>query len=404
MVAIEFTSIPDTDADYNLQLELLASFKKQTGVEVKLTRMEWGDAWQKLINISTHGQGADISHVGSTWVSSLVSMNSLRPIPPHLITKIGSEESFVHSAWKSSTMEDDRQTWAIPLSVYTYAIAYRRDLLAKAGLDSATAFATPFSCEETICKLEEHNDVEHAWLMPYVPFPFNDFVHTAASWVWSSGGHLIDNRGKQVLFDSPATRAGLKAYFKLLRRVPNDQSGESLGTDDCMQMLMQGKAAAVLTDARAILLHLQEDTPEAKNIGTASLMSIPWSGGGNLVIWRHTYGYPDRLEAAFKLAEFLTRKSTMLAVGSRSQILPARVDALDELIPSEHPLRPVMIQLVSSARTYRTIPLWRRIENQFGQELGVIARALFENKEGDLEPLLVETMNSLTHRLNLTLG
>jgi hypothetical protein len=48
--------------------------------------------------------------------------------------------------------------------------------------------------------------------------------------------------------------------------------------------------------------------------------------------------------------------------------------------------------------------LWRRIENQFGQELGVIARALFENKEGDLDPLLVDTMNSLTHRLNLTLG
>jgi hypothetical protein len=171
-----------------------------------------------------------------------------------------------------------------------------------------------------------------------------------------------------------------------------------------MDMLMEGKAAAVLTDARAILFHLQEDTPEAKNIGTASLMSIPWSGGGNLVIWRHTYGYPDRLEAAFKLAEFLTRKSTMLEVGRRAHILPPRVDALDELIPVDHPLRPVMIQLVSSARTYRSIPLWRRIENQFGQELSVIAKALFENRDVDLDALLRETMGQLTHRLNLTLG
>lgn len=401
MVAIEFTVIPDADADYHLQLELLAGFKKQTGVEVKLTRMEWADAWQQLIDISTHGQGADISHVGSTWVSSLVSMNSLRPIPPHLITKIGGEETFVHSAWESARMEDDRQPWSIPLSVYTYAIAYRRDLLARAGLDGATAFATPFSLEETVRKLEECKFVEHAWLMPYIPFPYNDFVHTAASWVWSSGGHLIDNRGKQVLFDSPATLAGLKAYFRLLRRLPNV---DPLEAEACMQMLMQGKAAAVLTDARAILSYVQEDTPEAKNIGAASLMSIPWSGGGNLVIWRHTYGYPDRLEAALKLAEFLTRKSTMLEVGRRAQILPARIDALDELVPAEHPLRPVMIQLVSSARTYRAIPLWRRIENQFGQELGIIAKALFENKNADLDALLRETMGSLTHRLNLTLG
>ena len=169
-------------------------------------------------------------------------------------------------------------------------------------------------------------------------------------------------------------------------------------------MLMQGKAADVLTDARAILTSLHEDTQEARNIGAASLMSTPWSGGGNLVIWRHTYGFPDQLEAAFKLAEFLTRKSTMLEIGRRAQILPARVDALDELIPTEHPLRPVMIQLVTSARTYRSIPLWRRIENQFGQELSLVARKLFEDEDTDLDTLLKDTMGQLTHRLNLTLG
>jgi ABC-type glycerol-3-phosphate transport system substrate-binding protein len=401
MTVIEFTAIPDTDADYELQLELLAGFKKQTGIDVRLTRMEWSDAWGQLINISTRGEGADISHVGSTWVSSLVSMNALRAIPSHVITKIGSEESFVHSAWESAKMENDHNAWSIPLSAYTYAVAYRRDLLSQAGLDGATAFATPFAFEETVQKLEDLNCAEHAWLMPYVPFPFNDIVHTAASWVWSSGGHLLDNRGKQVLFDSPATLAGLKAYFKLLQRV---QNLESRGAVDCMELLMQGKAAAVLTDARSILTQLQEDTPEARNIGAASLMSIPWSGGGNLVIWRHTYGFPDRLEAAFKLAEFLTRKSTLLEVGRRAHIMPARVDALDELIPTDHALRPVMIQLVTSARTYRSIPLWRRIENQFGQELSTIAKALFEDNEADLDTLLRETMGRLTHRLNLTLG
>ena len=401
MVAIEFTAIPDSDEDNQLQLELLADFQKQTGIEVKFTRMDWSDAWQRLINISTHGQGADISHIGSTWVSSLVSMNSLRSIPAHIITKIGSPDSFVHSAWGSILMEEDRNAWGIPLSAYTYAIAYRRDLLEQAGLDGARAFATPFALEETVNKLEALNCAENAWLMPYVPFPYNDFVHTAASWVWSSGGHLLDNRGRQVLFDSPATLEGLKAYFKLLRR----QSGvANLGTDECMQRLLVGRAAAVLTDARAILANLQEDTPATKNIGAASLMSTPWSGGGNLVIWRHTYGFPDRLEAAFKLADFLTRKSTMLEVGRRSHILPARVDALDELIPAEHPLRPVMIQLVTSSRAYRTIPLWRRIENQFGQELSVIAKKIFEDPDADLDVLLSEIMGQLTYRLNLTLG
>lgn len=397
MTVIEYTVIPDSDDDYNLQLELLASFREQTGVEVKLTRLGWSNAWQELINISTQGQGADISHVGSSWVSSLVSMNSLRPIPPHVITKIGGEESFVHSAWESMVMDEHRHAWAIPLSAYTYAVAYRRDLLQKAGLDGATAFATPSAFEETIRRLEKLHGVEHAWLMPYIPFPYNDFVHTAASWIWSSGGQLIDNRGKQVLFDSPATLAGLKSYFELLRRQANV---EAIGADSCMRSLLQGKSAAVLADVRTILAHLQEITPD---IGVAGLLSIPWSGGGNLVIWRHTYGYPDRLEAAFKLAEFLTRKSTMLEVGRRAHILPARVDALDELIPPEHLLRPVMVQLISSSRTYRTIPLWRRIEHQFGQELSIVASTILEDPDADLDAVLTDTMKALTQRLNLTL-
>ncbi len=401
MTAIEFTAIPDRDIDYELQLELLANFTRQTGIEVKPTRLEWSNAWQQLIDVATHGQGADVSHIGSTWVSSLASMNSLRPVPPHVLTKIGGKEAFVHSAWGSVMMEEERDSWAIPLSTYTYAIAYRRDLLAKANLDGTTAFATPQAIEETVCKLEDLDCVPNPWVMPCLLFPFNDIVHTAASWVWSSGGQLIDNRGKQVLFDSPATLAGLKAFFKLLRRKPE---GTGFGTQTSMRRLMEGQAAAALTDARAVLIYLQEDTPETRNIGAASVMSIPWSGGNNLVIWRHTYGYPDRLEAAFKLAEFLTSKNTMLEVGRRAQTLPARVDALDELIPSKHPLRPVTTQLITSSRAYRAIPLWRRIENQFGQELSLVAKTILEDQNADLDTVLTDSMRSLTRRLNLTLG
>jgi hypothetical protein len=93
----------------------------------------------------------------------------------------------------------------------------------------------------------------------------------------------------------------------------------------------------------------------------------------------------------------------MLEVGRRAQTLPARVDALDELIPPGHSLRPVMTQLVSSSRAYRTIPLWRRVENQFGQELSRVAKVAIEEKTADLDAVLTETMRALTKRLNMTL-
>jgi len=401
MTTIEFSIIPDTDADYQTFVRLMSEFKAETGVEVNLKRMSWDTAWQQLISIATQGHDTDISHVGSTWVSSLIAMNAVRPIPTSLIAKIGGEQAFVHSTWASVTSEEDRNVYGIPLSAYVYIIAYRKDLLAKAGLNGGNAFATPQSVEESVQKLEALNAVENTWLMPYMPHPFIGLMHPVASWVWSSGGHFLDNRGKQVLFNSPAALSGLKACLRLMRRMPN---AKYFNADDCMNALLTGHAAAVVSDTRALNTAIRDQSPNIENIGAASLMSIPWSGGSSVVVWRHTHGYPDRLAASYKLAEFLVRKQTMLDRAKSSFTLPSRTDALDELFTSNHPLRPVMLQLISTGRSYRPITLWHRIEYQFGLELGLMAKELMENPNADLDATVTRVIDSLAERLNLTLG
>lgn len=401
MTTIEFSLIPDAESDYQAIAELMSTFKRETGVDVQIKRMEWGNAWSQLISIATQGHGADISHVGSTWVSSLMTMNALRPIPTHLVNKIGGEQAFVHSTWTSVVAEEDRHAYGIPLSAYVYIVAYRKDLLEKTGLNGASAFATPYALEETVRRLEALHEAENTWLMPIVPSPFNDLVHMAASWIWSSGGHIMDNRGKQVLFNSPAALAGLKSFLNLMRRVPNR---DYFGADECMNALSQGKAAAVITDARAFNTAIRNKAPNIDKIGAASLMSIPWSGGGSVVIWRHTHGYPDKLEAAYKLVEFLARKHTMMELANSSYTLPSRTDALDELFPPDHILRPVMLQLISTGRAYQPIALWHRIEHQFGVELGTVTKQIMNDPSLDSDEAVTKAMNSLAERLNLTLG
>jgi len=401
MTTIEFSLIPDAETDYQTIEHLMADFKQETGVDVQLKRMEWENAWPQLIGIATQGQGVDVSHVGSTWVSSLMNMNALRPIPANLVDRIGGERAFVHSTWSSVVSEEDRHAYGIPLSSYVYIVAYRKDLLRKAGLNPITAFATPSVLEDSVRRLEGLNAVKNTWLMPIVPHPYNDFVHMAASWIWSSGGHIMDNTGKQVLFNSPAALAGLRSFIGLIGCVPDT---DFLGSDECMNAVLQGSSAAVVTDARAFNAVIQSQSPNLENIGAASLMSIPWSGGGSLVIWRHTYGYPDRLEAAYKLIEFMVRKQTMMSLANNCYTLPSRTDALDELFPPDHALRPVMLQLISTGRSYRPIALWHRIEYQLGAELGNVIKMLKQDPGLDLDSTLEEAMNSLAYRLNLTLG
>lgn len=401
MTTIEFSLIPDSDADFENLFRIVSDFEQATSIEVKLNRMEWENAWQHLIGIATQGHGADVSHVGSRWVSSLMVMNALRPIPNHLVDRIGGERAFVHSTWTGMVSEEDRHVYGIPLGTYVYVIAYRKDLLQQAGLHERSAFATPAALEETIRRLAALNAVKNAFLIPVVPFPFNDLVHMGALWIWASGGHILDNRGKQVLLDSPAALAGLKSFLSLLRNVPN--TGD-LGQDQCMEALLAGKAAAGITNSRALLTAIQNKTPNIGNVGAASLMSIPWTGGGSVVVWRHTHGYPDRLEASYKLVEYLSRKQTMLELAETSQTLPSRTDALNTLFPPEHPMRAVMLQLVSTGRSYRPVSLWHRIEHQFGMELGAVANELMQNPKADLDETVTRAMTSVADRLNLTLG
>jgi ABC-type glycerol-3-phosphate transport system substrate-binding protein len=237
--------------------------------------------------------------------------------------------------------------------------------------------------------------------MPITPHPYSDLVHMAASWIWSSGGHLMDNRGKQVVFNSPAALAGLRGFLEMVRRIPRT---DYFGADQCMEAVVNGKAAAAITDARAFIAASENDPHLTEKIGTASLMSIPWSGGSSVVIWRHTQGYPDKFEACAKLIEFMARKSTMLELADESRILPSRTDALDELFPPDHALRPVMLQLISTGRSYRPIALWHRIEYQIGIELGALVKQIMREPNLDLDSVLAQTMNSLAGRLNLTLG
>jgi len=150
------------------------------------------NAWPQLIAIATQGQGADISHVGSTWVSSLMTIELRTPRPTHLISKIGGEQAFVHSTWTNVTSEEDRNVYGIPLSAYVYIVAYRKDLLAKAGLNSGTAFATPHALEESVKKLEASKLSEtsgscrscpiHSMILSISPHPGSG-VRVVTSWI-----------------------------------------------------------------------------------------------------------------------------------------------------------------------------------------------------------------------------
>ncbi len=404
MVEIELSTIPDAEIDLQVMRSLLDDFSSQTGVQVRLDTMTWGTAWTDFITIASHGKGPDLSHLGGTWVSSLAIMNALRPFSPAELAAMGGEGAFLTPTWQSGRLYGDDRIWAVPWTGYTFVVCYRKDLLGQLGINGETAFGAIESLSQTVRKLEQSH-LEIPWLMPSAPAPYSDLVHMAASWIWEAGGDYlhIDENGEEIVLNSPAAFSGLKAWLELYRLIPKAYS--SLNQFDSSNLFARGRAAAVVADNRFATSVLMDNVDETvkKNLGVAPLTGVPWYGGGSLVIWRHTQGFPERERAAVELVRFLTGKTSELRWAKEVHSLPARVEVLHELYPTGNPLNLAFTRASESGRAYPAVPLWRRLEYQIAQGLHQCLQQARDEPSRDIEAILHDQLDPLAERLNLTL-
>ncbi len=402
MIEIEFSMIPDSDRDSEIINRMLEDFRVRNQINVRVHNMSWGEAWPVLLTTASHGKGPDVSHIGSTWVSSLMIMNALRPFTAMEVAATGGSQAFVAPAWHSGIVEGDTRIWSVPWTSYIYVICYRRDLLQKAGIDESAAFGKLDSLLETLKGLQTL-DVEYPWLMPYIPSPFNDLLHTAASWIWDAGGDFLSHDAKRTIFNQPLSRAGLKGFIELHRAVP--ASTVSFENQQCIDMFLQKRAAAILIDVRdAHDLLASSDEEMTENMGVTVLSSVPWFGSSNLVIWRHVQGYPERERAALALINFLTGHQAQTMLAQHSPAVPARLDAIFEIFPSGRPLANALAQTIRSGRQYRSVALWHRIEFQLSMALGEMLDDAWADRTIDCETLIAKHIDPLAIRLDLILG
>ena len=70
---------------------------------VQLAFFGWDTIWKDLVNIGIYKRGADLSEIGTTWIGSFVSMNALQPFQPAEIDRLGGEQAFLPTAWRTTS-------------------------------------------------------------------------------------------------------------------------------------------------------------------------------------------------------------------------------------------------------------------------------------------------------------
>jgi len=384
--------------EINKMVLFLNEFEQQNNVKIDLQTFDWPVAWTELMKISLYGHGPIVSETGSTWMSSLAGQNCLRPFKLNEVAAIGGADKFLPAAWQSCIDFDNETTLAIPWTLNTYLVYYRRDLLAQAGVEETSAFTSIENFVHTLEGLQKIG-VE----MPLaVPTAGNSVsvLHNASSFVWKMGGELINPDGKKVLFSNPKTLAGLKAYYSLSQFLP--PTARNLLDEACVHAYLEGKAAITFRSPDLLNQINNGRTPEkiSKNTGIAMQPGIPFVGGSNLVIWKHIQ--PSQEAAAVKLIRYLTSSENMMTQFREIGYIPANLDALNQVERDQ--IYVPLTQSLKTGRALQRVPLWGLVEDKLVKALNHIWQVIFATPQPDVEQIIKNTLLPLENRLNITLS
>jgi multiple sugar transport system substrate-binding protein len=375
---------------------LLVQFEQYTHNKVRLNILSWANGWNKLVDIALSHSGADISEIGTTWLSDFTKMGALYAFTNRDISMLGGSEQFIEASWQSCMVASSRgvlNPWSVPWSADTRCIYYHRDWLEKAGIEETDAFDTFQHFEDTLARLKE-SGVRIPLALPTSTVRIN--VHNLAMWVWGSGGDFLDSSGKELIIDQPAAQRGMQSYFEMGRFLTSDTRRLSdTQADDFFAAGLAGVAISgvwMLQDARVV--------PRLSvKIGTAPIPGTPFVGGTNLVVWKHA----KNREVALQLVRFLTSRQAGELIHPFAG-LPVRNDILDTGLYVSDPHLHVLADALRSGRSFPTGHLWGILEKRLGDGTTAIWDEIFSNSQPDIGKILQSHIQMISQRLRTALG
>jgi multiple sugar transport system substrate-binding protein len=376
----------------------LAQFEMQYRAKVNLHILPWTAARQELVKFGLYGNGPDVSEIGTTWVSDLISMNTLRMFTPHEVDQCRGNDDFLPALLECTHLAGETDTWAIPWMAETVLLHYRKDLFQRAGVDPVQGLSSLPQITLTAQKL--------AAAGVHIPFalPVKEntaiFVQNIASWVWRAGGDFINRDGKAVLFDQPEFIAGVRAYCDLFKTLSSDGRNWVSQFNQWEQVHFHDAALAMggMWVSRPAVDN--PDTLAARNLAVMRLPGISFVGGSNLVIWHKT----RKPRTAVDLVNFLSTSPSTIAFARQIGFLPARVRAINSTEIRETPHYTYLVDAVKTGRSFPAIKLWGVIEERLGSALGSIFSKIVTNPESDLDELITTTLSQTARAINRTLA
>ena len=355
--------------------QLLPEFERRhPGIKVDLQQLPWTAAHEKLLTAFAGDALPDVTPLGNTWIAEFAALDALEPLDARIAATAGFDAAdFYRGAWDSGVI--DGATYAVPWYVETRVPYYRKDLLAKAGIDAPPRDWREWKAAMTAIKREAGAD-RYAVLLPLNEF--EPLLNLAVQ----QPEPLLREDGRYGNFRSAGfkrTLAFFRAMFdeELAPRVDNTR------ISNVWDEFGKGFFSFYISGPWNIAEFKKRMPPELADAWMTMPLPGPdgpgasIAGGTSFVVFRQS----QRKDAAWKLIAFLSEPAQQIRLHTLTGDLPPRRSPWATPALANDPYAAAFRDQLERAVPAPKVPEWERI----AQEMRIVGEQLANHRVSVVE-------------------
>jgi multiple sugar transport system substrate-binding protein len=338
--------------------ELLAAFERENpGLRVRIEQLPWSAAHEKLLTAYAGDATPDLAQMGNTWLPEFVALDAIVPLDERVRASAQVDLGDYDPGIVATNVIEGRQ-YGVPWYVDTRVLFYRRDLLSQAGFN-----APPRDWDEWLrmqVALKQRGGADRYAVL----LPLNEYEQLVALWL-QQGEPLLRDGGRWGNFRSAGFARALEFYLSMYDR----QLAPRVTSNDVANVwneFARGYFSFMISGPWQIGEFKRRLPPELQ----ASWMTAPLpgphgpgasnAGGCSLAIFRRS----PRMDAAWKLVEFLSRPPVQQEFYRLTGNLPARRSAWAAEALAHDPYARAFRDQLDRVRPLPQVPEWERIATE----------------------------------------
>ena len=298
------------------------------GIKVETISGPYLTTKDQIIASAATGTMADVVGLDGAWVNVLWKQGAL-----HSLSQAMADAEYDDSEL-AAQIQLAGETYMIPIANFIYPVFVNLDLLEAAGIDPPTTRAE--FAAAAMALTDPDNNV-YGWAQPLSLEQPNGIQNDTMSWLWASGGSMLDDMGQPHLAGNEALAETLE-FLKGLHDAGVVAPGSfSMKENEKVEEFVNGRVAMIVNTLAHFTL-IRERNPDLNFDITALPAAEGYDGPRGLPYASWGIGISSNTEhkaEAWKLIDFLTSVEGNSKLTSIANAFPGNVNATPDFIQTD---------------------------------------------------------------------